>query len=206
MSNAFYKLDKKKQERIINASLHVFSKNNFKNGSTDIIAYQAQISKGSLFQYFKNKKSLYLFLYEYSLEELEKKAYKHFNSNEKDYFKILENNILVKITLIKEYPYLYDFVVNANEEENSDIAQLIQQVNHKRKIPMNEKLYNNLNYSKFKEGIDFENINKMINWCVEGIWNEGVSNSYSIENMYNQAMSIINFFKNAVYKKEFLCK
>ena len=206
MSNAFYKLDKKKQERIINASLRVFSKNNFKNGSTDAIAYQAQISKGSLFQYFKNKKSLYLFLYEHSIEKLEKKAYKHFNSSEKDYFKILENSILIKVILLKKYPYLYDFVIKANEEENPDIAQLIQQVNHKRKIPMNEKLYNSLNYSKFKEEIDFENLNKMINWCVEGIWNEGMSNSYSIENMYNQAMSMINFFKNAVYKEEFLCK
>ena len=63
MTSAFYKLDNKKQERIINASLNVFSKNSFKNGSTDIIAYQAQISKGSLFHYFKNKKSLYLFVY-----------------------------------------------------------------------------------------------------------------------------------------------
>ena len=69
---------------------------------------------------------------------------------------------------------------------------------------MSKKLYNSLDYSKFKEGVDIENLNRMINWCVEGIWNEGVSNSHSIEYMYNQATSMISFFRSAAYKKEFL--
>ncbi|WP_105617810.1 TetR/AcrR family transcriptional regulator [Vallitalea okinawensis] len=68
MACLFEKLDRKKQERIINAALHVFSVNDYKNALTDDIAAKAEISKGSLFQYFKNKLSLYLHLYNFSLE------------------------------------------------------------------------------------------------------------------------------------------
>ncbi|MBU3205073.1 TetR/AcrR family transcriptional regulator [Clostridium algidicarnis] len=63
MYEIFYKLDKEKQKRIINSSLQIFSINDFKHASTDDIATKAKISKGSLFHYFKNKLSLYIFIY-----------------------------------------------------------------------------------------------------------------------------------------------
>ena len=76
MNEQFYDLPQEKQMRIINADgseaemcgnggLEVFSKNDYKHAVTDEIARKAGISKGLLFYYFHNKKSLYLYLFDY---------------------------------------------------------------------------------------------------------------------------------------------
>ncbi|MFQ7003438.1 MAG: TetR/AcrR family transcriptional regulator [Ruthenibacterium lactatiformans] len=59
-----------KQARITNAALEVFARNDYKHASTDDIAAKAGISKGLLFYYFRNKQSLYLYLYDYALEQV----------------------------------------------------------------------------------------------------------------------------------------
>lgn len=56
INEKFYELEKEKQDKIINAAIEVFSKNDYKNAVTEEIAYKAEISKGLLFYYFKNKK------------------------------------------------------------------------------------------------------------------------------------------------------
>ena len=66
MNEQFFHLPEEKQQAIINASLEVFATHEYKKASTDDIAAKAGISKGLLFYYFHNKKSLYLFLYDYT--------------------------------------------------------------------------------------------------------------------------------------------
>lgn len=58
--------------------------------------------------------------------------------------------------------------------------------------------------SKFKDGIDIEKLTKMISWCSEGIWNEGIKNNSSMSEMYEQSLEVYSFYKSAVYKGEFL--
>ena len=200
----FNKLDKKKKERIISASLQVFSVNNFKNALTDDIARKAEISKGSLFQYFKNKISLYLYLYNYSLEQLGKKVEEQFNFKERDYFELVRQSILIKITLFNEHRYLYQFIIKANEEKNPVIAQTITEINQNIKWNYLQESYQNVDYNKFKEGIDIGCLFKMIEWCSDGIWKEGLYKQSSVESMCQQAIQMIGFFKQAVYKAEYL--
>lgn len=52
MNEKFYSLQEEKQQSIINASMEVFAKNEYKRASTDLIAAKAGISKGLLFYYF----------------------------------------------------------------------------------------------------------------------------------------------------------
>ena len=64
MNEKFYSLPEEKQQRIINAGFSVFSQNSYKKSSMNDIAQQAQISKSLLFFYFRNKRELYLFLWD----------------------------------------------------------------------------------------------------------------------------------------------
>ena len=66
MNEQFFHLPEEKQQAIINASLEVFATHEYKRASTDDIAAKAGISKGLLFYYFHNKKSLYLYIYDYT--------------------------------------------------------------------------------------------------------------------------------------------
>ena len=63
MNEKFYTLSKEKQDTIINAGFKVFSDNSYKKSPVQQIADEANISKSLLFYYFKDKKELYLFLW-----------------------------------------------------------------------------------------------------------------------------------------------
>ncbi|MGH4122763.1 MAG: TetR/AcrR family transcriptional regulator [Clostridium sp.] len=204
MYQIFYKLDEEKQNRIINAGTNIFSTNDYKHASTDDIAAEAKIAKGSLFQYFKNKKSLFIFLYEYTMKIYEKKVYEKFNFDETDYFEMLRQSLNFTMALLEKYPYMYKFVIKASYEKMPEIVESIKEVNEKIEEKMYKKMFEKIDLSKFKDGTDIEKLNKMISWCSEGIWNDGVKNHSSMSEMYEQALEIYNFYKNAVYKEEFL--
>lgn len=64
MNEKFFSLPEEKQQAIINAGYRVFSQNTYKKSPVSEIAAEAGISKSLLFYYFRNKKELYLFLWE----------------------------------------------------------------------------------------------------------------------------------------------
>src|SRR5690625_4958553 len=64
----FHKLTSEKQKQIINAAMKEFVQNGFDKASTNEIVKLANISKGSLFNYFKSKKDLYAYLIDYSVQ------------------------------------------------------------------------------------------------------------------------------------------
>ncbi|UTR15890.1 TetR/AcrR family transcriptional regulator [Salipaludibacillus sp. LMS25] len=204
MCQAFYKLDMEKQQRIIQAALQVFSKRDFKQASTDDIAAIAHISKGSLFQYFKNKKSLYLFLYEYALGRIEEEVDGLFNFEENDYFVILKKSLQLQMALQKKYSNLYQFFIKVNEELDPELMTAIAEINREKEVCVYRKLYGCIDNKKFKAGIDIKRVDKMINWCFEGIWSEMGNGQQSLEKIYQDIVDVIDFFKISVYKKEYL--
>ena len=64
MNERFYSLSQDKQQRIINAAYKVFALNSYKKAPMSEIANEAEISKALLFHYFRNKKDLYLYLWD----------------------------------------------------------------------------------------------------------------------------------------------
>lgn len=64
MNEKFHQLPEEKQLAIFNAAMEVFAQNDYKRASTDDIAAKAGISKGMLFYYFQNKRTLYLETYD----------------------------------------------------------------------------------------------------------------------------------------------
>ncbi|KAJ49281.1 AcrR family transcriptional regulator [Clostridium tetanomorphum] len=67
--NTFLNLPEEKRQRILEVAIDEFSKNTFKNASISKIAENANISKGSVYQYFKDKKDLYKYVLEISSEK-----------------------------------------------------------------------------------------------------------------------------------------
>lgn len=61
-SKTFFNLSKQKQENLIKIALEEFSNQDYNSASLSRIVRQAGIAQGSLYQYFANKKDLYLYL------------------------------------------------------------------------------------------------------------------------------------------------
>lgn len=70
MEESFLKLQEEKKERIIASAIHAFATYGYENANTNLIAKDAGISVGSLFQYFDNKEELFLTIVDYCSELL----------------------------------------------------------------------------------------------------------------------------------------
>ena len=64
MNEKFFSLPEEKRQRIINAGFAVFAQNSDQKSAMNEIARHAQVSKSLLFFYFRNKRELYLYLWE----------------------------------------------------------------------------------------------------------------------------------------------
>ncbi len=69
-THQFSHLSSEKQARIIDASISEFSDNGYETASMNKVVELAGISKGSLFNYFKSKSSLYFYIYNMALREV----------------------------------------------------------------------------------------------------------------------------------------
>ena len=104
----FNNLTIEKQEVIINAAIKEFVQSGFEKASTNEIVKEASISKGSLFNYFNNKKDLYVYLMEYSVRVIEH-MYSQIDFQETDVFKRIENVGFQKLRIQQRYPQVFDF-------------------------------------------------------------------------------------------------
>ena len=111
MGEKFEGLSKEKRQRIINAGFEVFSQNDYRRASTDVIAARAGISKGLLFYYFRNKKSLYLYLFDYLKKMLIKLVVDKKFMEITDFFELLEYSTQKKMENWQKHPYLLDFAM-----------------------------------------------------------------------------------------------
>lgn len=69
-TNMFLELNIEKRTKIIEICITEFSKYGYENSSTNRIVQKANISKGSLFKYFKNKDELYFYILDYVIQEI----------------------------------------------------------------------------------------------------------------------------------------
>ena len=101
MNEKFFSLPEKRQDLIRSSAMLEFGENTFKKTSADAIAKRAGVSKGLLFHYFKDKRELYLYLYQYALDVCVKHyMLKSYDFGETDFFLALEMGHKVKMDLM----------------------------------------------------------------------------------------------------------
>lgn len=180
MNELFENLDKEKRDRIINASLKEFAAKGFDLASTNVIVKEANISKGSLFNYFDNKKGLYASMVDYSTLIIEK-IYDVVDLDETDLFKKIEAIGLAKLNIQKRYPQVFDFLFSMTTEDSKEVQNVNQtKINTIYKDGF-EKMYENIDYSLLKEGINVEKAVDILNWSLLGFGNRAMETIDSIE-------------------------
>ncbi len=80
----FFNLNEEKQEKVMRAAISEFIKHGFEKGNIGDIAKNAGVAKGSMYQYFENKRELFLYSEQWCVELLMKKYGKYTVVTNKD--------------------------------------------------------------------------------------------------------------------------
>jgi AcrR family transcriptional regulator len=156
----------------------VFAEHGYAKASVDEIVKEAEISKGSLFYYFESKQNFYMYLYEYSGEQLEKlvdspgpdgkPSYMQYT----DFFERLKSIQLLKMEHSLAYPHMSNYMKKAVFDTASVIRERISEVNNKYTKERAMLFFQGLDYSKFKEGVDPMMVIQLLTWTSEGCANQ----------------------------------
>nr|WP_208416293.1 TetR/AcrR family transcriptional regulator [Thalassobacillus devorans] len=194
---------------IINAAIKEFVQNGFDKASTNEIVKEAQISKGSLFNYFKSKKDLYVYVFEYSVQIIEQ-LYEQIDLTETDLFKRLEHIGIQKMYIQKKYPHVFDFLAQSVQEDSAEVKEIINSKVDAIYARGTKIIYQDIDYSKFREDLDIEKAIEILNWTMFGFGEKATRQINTFEDMaefgeqYLKEWEIYaEILKYSFYKNEF---
>lgn len=175
MTLAFENLPPQKQQLILDAALSEFATHSYAAASTNRIVEKADISKGLLFHYFKNKLGLYLYLLRQCMKLLSQLVASELHTMDRDVFSRIAHISLMKMKQMKEYPLQYEFMLKASREQAPEVVQGYEKIVLEFKEPGLALLYQDLDLSPFKPGIDISKALEIITWTLEGFGNQYIA-------------------------------
>jgi len=101
----FHNLTKQKRTKIFNAGFKEFSSNNYYNASINTIVNDADISKGSFYQYFSDKNDFYWYIINRVLDEQISKYDKLLEGANGNFIKAEEHLFFHFSVLLENYKY-----------------------------------------------------------------------------------------------------
>lgn len=187
MSSQSDKLNSKR-EQILRSCIHIIAEKGIENVTMEHIATDLQMTKGSLYYYFKNKEDLIITSHELilsdSIEAVQNSIQQSNSSTEK-----LKKAILFHVQFLIHYSNIYDLIV---KPENIFPKNNLQRILQKRKEY--EQTFDTI----IKEGIDRDEFHvrnvkiiRMIilgamNWIQQWYSPTGTFTEYEIAEMYSE--------------------
>lgn len=203
MNDKFFSLPKEKKEAIVNAGYRVFSRNSYKNSPMSEIASAAGISKSLLFHYFHNKKELYLFLWDKCAETTIEFLTEYGCYGQTDLFESMERGMKAKMEIMRLYPDMGFFAINAFYEKDPEINAAVQESYHKYFNLKADKTRINMDKEQFIEGIDVSMMYREMYWASEGyLWEAVQSGNVDIDKIESDFKKLMSFWKSIYLRKD----
>lgn len=127
MNEKFYLLPPEKQKAILAAGYRVFARCPYRKSPMQEIADEAGISKSLLFHYFRNKKELYLHLWDHCVELTLDELHRCVAESSGELFAILRCSMKAKQGLLRSCPDMALFALRAYYEKDPEVCTDIQQ-------------------------------------------------------------------------------
>ena len=200
MNDKFFDLKKEKQDRMINAALKVFAINGYKHASTDDIVSEAGISKGLLFHYFGSKLGLYTFVHDYSVRYMKLELTTGVSSSVKDYFGIRKQIEFAKMQVLKNYPYMQQFLDRCATE---NVSEALVAIERQRDVihDVYAAINNQADSSLFADNVSFEKLDAMLDYTITGLMCTRFGDeSFHPEMLYEETVSYLDMMKGIAYK------
>jgi len=165
-------LEPQRRDAILNAALKEFVSRGFDNASTNVIAKEAGISKALMFHYVNSKQELFLFVYDYFTELLDNEYFTKMDFSEKDIFDRLRQSYFLQIELIKQYPCIFEFSKLSIMTKSDEINKALEDRSNKKQSSCDHQIFDMIDVSKFRVGLDIEKCKQFILWANIGFTNQ----------------------------------
>jgi TetR/AcrR family transcriptional regulator len=187
MNSSFEKLDKKKQDKILDAAIIEFSKSGYEKASTNKIVEHAGIGKGMLFHYFNSKKELFNDLVEISIKYVEEDFINQIDRSKSDFIEKSKSVAQAKMNAMKKNRKPFDLMGQLYLHNFEGMSE--DQIERGKKIQkeLYKVLYEDVDTSYFREDIAPEVIMKLIQWSIEGYQSE------LIKKLEKKELSAVNY-------------
>ena len=209
MNPKFFNLSPERQDLIRNSAMLEFGENTFKKTSADSIAKRANISKGLLFHYFKDKREMYLYLFQYAIDEcmdiFNKRILKASYFKETDFFQTLEKGQEVKMDMVRRHPGLFRFVMRAYYERDSVLTPKLRKKLNDVLTESTSSFLARTDLYKFKDGVDPRALVRLLTLSAEGMLAEtGACTAEEIEALFLEYRKYARTLRQFLYKEEYL--
>jgi len=129
----FLRLTDEKRKRILEASIVEFSEKGYEGASMNKVVESAGISKGSLFNYFQTKSSLFLYVYELALKQVKSYLREVRDKTSQDpFFQRLEKIMYAGVKFINDHHRLariyFHLLYTSDAPRSRDILNRIRQL------------------------------------------------------------------------------
>lgn len=168
-SEQFFNLPLEKQTGILDCCLEEFAFHGFDAASTNRIVERAEISKGVLFKYFKDKESLFLYVCESALNHMVRSLPIESVGQFDDLFSFLKIITVQKITLYKQHPMMYRLFLRITRNPDHPVYSKIAE---EATVITNEYLSDvvkMLRSDKLKPGLNWEQTLTAVLWVLSGL-------------------------------------
>ncbi len=119
----FNRLEDEKKERVMRAAIEEFQANGFEKAKIEAIAQSAGVAKGSLYQYFDDKKELFLYSVTWSLEYFMKIIDRQTPLKEMDVYDYFLSGSRERFEMLKKEPLLVAFSMDVTSGRYGSLAQ-----------------------------------------------------------------------------------
>ncbi|MFP3868822.1 MAG: TetR/AcrR family transcriptional regulator [Desulfobacteraceae bacterium] len=104
----FLNLPQAKQDKIVAAALAEFADKGYQQASINVMVSTTGIAKGSMYQYFRDKKGIFLYIFEFAISLVRRTLVQIKEATrEEDFFTRLEKSLLAGVDFIRRHPRIY---------------------------------------------------------------------------------------------------
>lgn len=201
----FTNLSKEKKDKIIKAAKKEFSRVPISEVLVKNIVEEAEIARGSFYQYFESKEDLLKFLLEEEMEKVDEFAKQALKESSGDIFDVYIRmyDFLINQDLLEEDKIFHQKVLENIKTSEEDFYILKNLMGEEIKGPFQkDEIISKVDKSKLK--ISDDNDLKIIIKVLFIITKKALVTSFkynSQKEARNEYIKMIEFFKNGVYKK-----
>ncbi|NLM25110.1 MAG: TetR/AcrR family transcriptional regulator [Firmicutes bacterium] len=210
ITEAFYKLEPDKQQRILEAVLKEFATQGYDKASTNRIVQEAGIAKGMLFYYFKNKQELFRYALQHSIKYLTEEYVSKLDYTEPDFITRFQKAVESKMQAYLKNPYPFALLANAYIQKDAiAIAPDLYQELEELTANGLQQMFANIDTTLFRPDLAPEHIINLIRWTIDGWSNETIA---ALQNQdlidYDWDTGVIDFrellaiLRKVLYKEE----